>query len=183
MPLSQIARPYARYWGPIREAVQRRVGTAGIFQAIREANASEAARLGIPEPALPPDMFRAVTELRSLAVKYRQSAIAQRNLSEAAPLTGNLVPQGIRARDLEDQAMFPQLQATYQLTHQLPNGETITEWRTVNRMQWLPDMTWGEVLSRVRQRAEEASLRTAAGQEGYPTGSIVSIDNVSAVVI
>jgi hypothetical protein len=90
----QLRRP-ALFWGIIRSAVEERATTAELWQAIRDY--AESTGLGLPA-----GMFRAVNEMRSLAVLQRERATAlteainrARETGEAVPLTADYIAPDI----------------------------------------------------------------------------------------
>ncbi len=165
---------YQRYWGPILAAVEERADTATIYQVVRD----EVAKSGQPAP---PGMFHAVTQIRSAAVQYRQAGVLMAKAADDATVDSRLAPQAIWSRDLGDQAISPKIQVVFQLTHQLPGQESVTEWRTAYDIDWTPDMTVGELRDAVQEAAEAMSMRTATGVGGTPTGAVVSVADLTAV--
>lgn len=138
MALPDEARPFARFWGAAVAAVNQRVDTSGFWQAIRSAAESSGLQL-------PPGGFRAITQLRSAAVRQREATAAFQTLPDSAVLSPVVAPTAIWSRDLETMAMFPKLQATVEVTTVGPNGELATRPLTINNIEYVPYMTAGEL--------------------------------------
>lgn len=144
--LSKAASDYLYAWGTIQRAVSERAGTAAVFAAVHEV----ADELGMDKP---PGLWRAVNELRSVAAQIRNGGEAFARASNESPFLPSMAAEDINARNLEDQALFPEYLVRFSMTHELPTGEVETIWRTT-RQTWTPDLTVGEVRDKVSEAAE-----------------------------
>jgi hypothetical protein len=145
MALSDIAGKYAYAWGTIQAQSSQRASTAEVFAAVKQI----AEDLGMDTP---PGMFRAVNEMRSLAVQMRNAGQAFNRASPEARLTASLAPPDINARALADRNIFPEYLARFEMTHRTAEGELVTITRSM-RDTWQPGLTVGDVTSTVAEVA------------------------------
>lgn len=166
MPTSPEAHSYAYAWGVIQSAVEERANTATIFGAVQ----AEAESLGMDTP---PGMWKAVNELRSLAVQMRNAGEAFNRASPDTLFTYQLAPPDINARAIEDRALFPEYLARFDLEATGPDGETVIRTLTM-RDVWAPGITVGDVAEAVTEAAIGMSQRY-----GLEFGSVSNIRPVS----
>lgn len=145
--LSPEAEAFGWAAGVINAGAQARASTADIWAAVR----GEAERLGITDLS---GGFVAVNEYRSIYAGQRNAATAFGGASDAELFTRAYAPEDINARNLADQALFPEYMVRFDM--QVIDQDGNPTIRTVTMKDtWLPDMTVGDV--------RQAVLESAAG--------------------
>lgn len=134
------------YWGVIEQATRDRLGTAEIWQAIRE----QAAASGLDSPGV---TAQDVSRLRGLAGNVRATSARLENADTGYALDSTMIARAPWARPLAERNTLPLYQVRFEHTTE-NNGETTTEWRTVMFRNTLPT-TVGELIDALQQDAEQ----------------------------
>lgn len=140
------SRKAMAYWGVIEQATRDRLGTAEVWQAIRE----QAAAAGLDSPGI---TAQDVSRLRGLAGGVRATATRLENAEPEWGIDGGMIANAPWARPLSERNTLPLFQVRFEHTVQ-NNGQTTTEWRTVMFRNTLPT-TVGELTEALEQDAEQ----------------------------
>ncbi len=159
MDLTPGQKALLPFWGSIQSAVTQRVGTAELWDAVRQAASAEGVILrGVSAT----DM----SGLRGLAAGQRN---AGDNLARAGPgdvITGQMIGQDLSSRALADQALAPSWIVRFEQDLNI-SGELVTVWRSSVFDGSLP-VTLSDLRNTLDADAEEMLTSYAGGIEAAP---------------
>jgi hypothetical protein len=122
--------PASAYYGDIAAATSERASTAEIWQQLRTAAAARGA-------VLPPDMFEAVNQFRSIAAGLRNSSEVLARARDEDTIVNTMVGRQMYARDPDAMAIAPRFHVRYEMTA-TAHGETLTNTYTLDYTGGLP---------------------------------------------
>jgi hypothetical protein len=155
------ATRYAFWYPAVQGAVTERASTADVFAAVRSALADQ----GITEP---PGLFKAVNELRSIAVAQRNYAQALQKAPNDAPILGTQVPTALWAREPDAMRINPLLQVNYQVTTRDQEGNLVSRWLTSFGVPFQEGLTKDDLSAMVALDAEASASSYGSELEGDP---------------
>lgn len=162
MALSDLARQFAAYWGVIRSNAFARATTTVLWQAI--ANFEDTFNLVRAQ-----GLFKAVTEMRSLAVAQRNAAEAFASAENADAIDASMIAEDVNSRPVTEQSLSPKYLIKFEANVITQEGPD-TRWMTVTTND-LGGMVKSDLLDQLDQSGIDMSTGCGALYSGL-TGDL-----------
>jgi hypothetical protein len=162
MALSDLARQFSAYWGVIRSNAFSRATTTVLWQAI--ANFEQTYNLVRQQ-----GLFKAVTEMRALAVAQRNAAEAFASADPTDAIDSSMIAEDINSRPVTERSLAPKYLVKFEANVVTEEGPD-TRWMTVTTND-LGGMMKADLLDQIDQAGLDMSTGCGALYTGL-TGDL-----------